>query len=60
MDTQRVQAGLRPLDDFMATLLWDKKGNPLCLDFGEIVTEAQNLFNAAGENTEIALTNSFA
>lgn len=57
MDTERVQAGLKPLDDFMTTLLWDKKGNPLCLDLGELVTEAQNLFNAAGENTEIALTN---
>ncbi|KAJ5610020.1 cytochrome P450 [Penicillium lagena] len=56
-DTDRVRAGQEPLDDFMTTLLWDKNNNPLCLEFGELVTEAQNLFNAAGENTEIALTN---
>jgi benzoate 4-monooxygenase len=56
-DTDRVRAGQEPLDDFMTTLLWDKNKDPLCLEFGELVTEAQNLFNAAGENTEIALTN---
>jgi cytochrome P450 len=56
MDTERIRAGQPPLDDFMTTLLWDKNG-ALCLELGELVTEAQNLFNAAGENTEIALTN---
>ncbi len=57
-ETDRTQRGLKPIDDFMSALLWDKKSQePLCLEFGEILTEAQNLFNAAGENTEIALTN---
>lgn len=56
MDAERVRAGKPPLDDFMTTLLWDKNG-ALCLEFGELCTEAQNLFNAAGENTEISLTN---
>ncbi|KAL4891216.1 cytochrome P450 [Aspergillus ambiguus] len=58
MDTDRIRAGQEPLDDFMATLLWDRdRKEPLCLELGELLTEAQNMFNAAGGNTEIALTN---
>lgn len=58
MDIERVDAGLPPLDDLMTTLLWDRnREHPLCLELGELVTEAQNLFSAAGGNTEIALTN---
>ncbi|KAL1871213.1 hypothetical protein Plec18167_007147 [Paecilomyces lecythidis] len=57
MDKERIQCGQEPLDDFMTTLLWDKKKRALCLELGELVTEAQNMFTAAGENTEIALTN---
>jgi cytochrome P450 len=57
MDTERIRAGQPPRDDFMTTLLFDKSQGPLSLELGELVTEAQNLFNAAGENTEIALTN---
>ncbi|PYH61222.1 cytochrome P450 [Aspergillus niger CBS 101883] len=34
----------------------DIERRPLCLELGELVTEAQNLFSAAGGNTEIALT----
>ncbi|KAK7897172.1 hypothetical protein LTR67_005061 [Exophiala xenobiotica] len=57
-ESDRTKRGLKPTDDFMSALLYDKKSQePLCLEFGEILTEAQNLFNAAGENTEIALTN---
>ncbi|GLA40869.1 cytochrome p450 [Aspergillus niger] len=57
MDIERVDAGLPPLDDLMTTLLWDRNHErPLCLELGELVTEAQNLFSAAGGNTEIALT----
>ncbi|GAT28911.1 cytochrome P450 [Aspergillus luchuensis] len=58
MDIERVDAGLPPLDDLMTTLVWDRnREQPLCLELGELVTEAQNLFSAAGGNTEISLTN---
>ncbi|CAK7233378.1 hypothetical protein SBRCBS47491_008588 [Sporothrix bragantina] len=59
MDAERVHQGLPPLDDDLAsTMLYDKKsGNALGLELGELVTESANMFNAAGENTEIALTN---
>ncbi|GAA89307.1 cytochrome P450 [Aspergillus luchuensis IFO 4308] len=35
----------------------ENREQPLCLELGELVTEAQNLFSAAGGNTEISLTN---
>ena len=59
MDAERVRQGLPPLDDDLAsTMLYDKKsGNALGLELGELITESANMFNAAGENTEIALTN---
>ena len=57
MDTERIQKGLEPLDDLISTMLWDKNQNALGLELGELVTEAANMFNAAGENTEIATTN---
>lgn len=59
MDADRVRQGLPPLDDDLAsTMLYDKKsGRALGLELGELVTESANMFNAAGENTEIALTN---
>lgn len=59
MDAERVRQGLPPLDDDLAsTMLYDKKsGSALGLELGELVTESANMFNAAGENTEIALAN---
>ncbi|KAJ9133804.1 Cytochrome P450 [Pleurostoma richardsiae] len=57
MDMQRIEQGLPPLDDLMSTMFFDRDGNALGLELGELVTEAQNMFNAAGENTEIAATN---
>lgn len=43
----------------MATLLSDTKDTdrPPFLEFGELVSETQNLSRTTGENTEIALTN---
>jgi benzoate 4-monooxygenase len=59
LDTERIRAGQPPLEDIMTTLLFDTKdkNEPLCLELGELVTEAQNMFSASGENTQIALTN---
>lgn len=57
MDTERFRRGEAPLNDLFTTMLFDKDGEPLGLELGELVTEAANMFNAAGENTEIALTN---
>ncbi|KAL1871055.1 hypothetical protein VTK73DRAFT_2290 [Phialemonium thermophilum] len=57
MDSERIGSGLPPMDDLMTTMLWDREGNALGLELGELVTEAANMFNAAGENTEIAATN---
>ena len=57
MDTERVRKGFPPLDDLTSTMLWDREGSALGLELGELVTEAANMFNAAGENTEIAATN---
>lgn len=56
-DTERIREGKPPLDDFFTSMLWDKSQTPLGLEFGELVTEAANLFSAAGENTEIGITN---
>jgi cytochrome P450 len=57
MDTEHICAGRSSRDDFITTLLFDKSQGPLSLELGELVTEAQSLFNAVGENTKIALTN---
>lgn len=59
MDTERIRVGQPPLEDSMTTLLFDTKdkNEPLCLEIGKQVTEAQNVFIASGENTQIALTN---
>lgn len=57
IEKEQMAKGGGPLTDFFATLLWSKDSEPLGLEFGELVTEASNLFNAAGENNEIALTN---
>ena len=57
MEDEQMAAGKGPINDFFSTLLWNRDNEPLGLEFGELVTEASNLFNAAGENNEIALTN---
>ena len=57
MDREAVRRGEMPLNDLFTTMLFDRAGNPLKLELGELVSEAANLFNAAGENTEIATTN---
>jgi benzoate 4-monooxygenase len=57
MENERLAAGGKPIPDMFSTLLWTRDREPLGLEFGELVTEASNLFNAAGENNEIALTN---
>ena len=57
MDREAIGRGEKPLDDLFTTMLFDREGEPLGLELGELVSEAANLFNAAGENTEIATTN---
>jgi cytochrome P450 len=57
MENEQLAAGGKPIVDMFSTLLWNRDREPLGLEFGELVTEASNLFNAAGENNEIALTN---
>ncbi|KAL2104658.1 hypothetical protein VUR80DRAFT_9939 [Thermomyces stellatus] len=57
MDQEAIRRGEKPLDDLFTTMLFDRNGEPLGLELGELVSEAANMFNAAGENTEIAITN---
>lgn len=57
MDAKLVEQGLAPLDDLFTPMLWDKNGRALGLDLGELVAESTNMVNAAGENTEIATSN---
>lgn len=57
MDTARMSKGEQPLHDLFTTMLFNKEQEALGLELGELVTESTNMFNAAGENTEIALTN---
>jgi cytochrome P450 len=57
LDMARVKQGQPPLDDLFTPMLWDKNGDALGLELGELVTESANMVNAAGENTEIATSN---
>ena len=56
-EKEQIAVGKGPVNDFFSTLLWSRDNEPLGLEFGELVTEASNLFNAASENSEISLTN---
>lgn len=53
---QRYMAGEK-LDDFFASLMEDKQGNPNNLEWGEIVAEVGAIINAGADTTSIALTN---
>lgn len=55
-EAEIVAAGGERLNDYFASLLWNKEREPLGLEFGEVLTEAANLLNAGAENVEIALT----
>lgn len=53
---QRYFAGEK-LDDFFASLMEDKQGNPNNLEWGEIIAEVGAIINAGADTTSIALTN---
>lgn len=49
MDTERIRASQPPLENIMTILIFDAKGKnePLCLELGELATEAQKIFSAS-------------